>query len=187
MASKSSMSRRSFMTSVGTATVVPVMLGSPASAAPPRHSRSDQALARSEGSSNDAPLYLFFNAEEVEFIEAACERLIPADEVGPGALDAGYPITWTSSWGARGARASGYIAAAHGRQGTPMQGYQLPFTPAELFHTAIRAITTSSRRNPRSLRACLPNSRTRISRISSQAARTSTGCPPRRSSKCFCR
>ena len=62
MASKSSMSRRSFMTSVGTATVVPVMLGSPASAAPPHD--SDEALARLKGSSDDTPLYLFFNAEE---------------------------------------------------------------------------------------------------------------------------
>jgi len=28
------------------------------------------------------------------------------------------------------------------QQGTPSQGYQLPFTPAELFHTALRAIDT---------------------------------------------
>ena len=87
MAGNVRITRRSFMTSVGTATVVPVMLGSKASAAP-QHSHSDEALARREGSSNDAPLYLFFNAQEVEFIEAACERLIPADEIGPGALDA---------------------------------------------------------------------------------------------------
>ena len=91
MARNVRITRRSFMTSVGTATVVPVMLGSPASAAPPHHSHSDEALARREASSNDAPLYLFFNAEEVEFIEAACERLIPADEIGPGALDAWVP------------------------------------------------------------------------------------------------
>ena len=39
----------------------------------------------------DTPFYLFFNAQEVEFIEAACERLIPADEIGPGALDVWVP------------------------------------------------------------------------------------------------
>ena len=39
----------------------------------------------------DTPFYLFFNAQEVEFIEAACERLIPADEIGPGAPDAWVP------------------------------------------------------------------------------------------------
>jgi hypothetical protein len=45
MARNVRISRRSFMTSVGTATVVPVMLGSPASAAPPHHVRPDEADA----------------------------------------------------------------------------------------------------------------------------------------------
>jgi hypothetical protein len=91
VASQSSMSRRSFMTPVATTTVVPVIRGSPASAAPPHHAHSDEVLARREGSSIDAPHYPFFNAQEAEFIEAACERLIPADEIGPGALDAWVP------------------------------------------------------------------------------------------------
>ena len=72
MARNVGITRRSFMTSVGTATVVPVMLGSPASAAPPHHSHSDEALARGQGMQpGDTPFYLFFNAQEVEFIEAA--------------------------------------------------------------------------------------------------------------------
>jgi gluconate 2-dehydrogenase gamma chain len=33
----------------------------------------------------------FFNAAEWAFLLAACDRLIPADEVGPGALQAGVP------------------------------------------------------------------------------------------------
>src|SRR5258707_6504522 len=33
-------------------------------------------------------------------------------------------------------------------QGTPSQGYQLPFTPAELFHTALRAIDTELKDTP---------------------------------------
>jgi gluconate 2-dehydrogenase gamma chain len=33
----------------------------------------------------------FFNAAEWSFVLAACDRLIPADEVGPGALQAGVP------------------------------------------------------------------------------------------------
>jgi hypothetical protein len=36
--------------------------------------------------------------------------------------------------------ASGSIAAALGQPGTPSQGYQLAFTPAELFRTALKAI-----------------------------------------------
>jgi gluconate 2-dehydrogenase gamma chain len=33
----------------------------------------------------------FFNAAEWAFIEAACDRLIPADNIGPSALQAGVP------------------------------------------------------------------------------------------------
>jgi gluconate 2-dehydrogenase gamma chain len=33
----------------------------------------------------------FFNAAEWTFVLAACDRLIPADDVGPGALQAGVP------------------------------------------------------------------------------------------------
>src|SRR6201999_1390868 len=33
----------------------------------------------------------FFNSTEWAFILAACDRLIPADNIGPGALDAGVP------------------------------------------------------------------------------------------------
>ena len=36
--------------------------------------------------------YIYFNALEAAFIEAACERLIPSDSVGPGAMEAGLPV-----------------------------------------------------------------------------------------------
>src|SRR6516225_11552696 len=150
MAKNVRITRRSFMTSVGTATVVPVMLGSPASAAPPHHPQSDETLARGEGSSNDVPLYLFFNAEEVEFIEAACERLIPADEIGPGALDAWVPNYLDRQWGGRWGAGERLYRSGPWQPGTPMQGYQLPFTPAELFHTAIRAINNEFKAQPTS-------------------------------------
>jgi gluconate 2-dehydrogenase gamma chain len=94
-------------------------------------------------------LYLFFNVAEVQFIEAACERLIPADETGAGALAAGMPNYLDKqlggAWGAgeRLYRSGPWVA------GSPSQGYQLPFTPAELFRTALRAINTElARRGP---------------------------------------
>ena len=140
MARNVGITRRSFMTSVGAATVAPVVLESTAAAASPHRSHSDEALARGEGSSNDVPLYLFFNAQEVEFIEAACERLIPADEIGPGALDAWVPNYLDKQLGGAWGAGERLYRSGPWQPGTPMQGYQLPFTPAELFHTAIRAI-----------------------------------------------
>jgi len=84
--------------------------------------------------------YLFLNSEEAAFVEAAVSRLIPDDEQWPGALKAGVPNyidkQLAGAWGA------GERLYRNGpwRAGTPTQGYQLPFTPAELFRTALAAI-----------------------------------------------
>ncbi len=84
--------------------------------------------------------YEFFSAAEARFVEAAAARLIPADELGPGALEAGVPrFIDRQLAGAYGAGARLYRAGPW-RTGTPSQGYQLPHTPAELFRTAVRAI-----------------------------------------------
>lgn len=85
--------------------------------------------------------YIFFNAEEAAFIEAAVSRLIPADGKWPGALEAGVPNyidkQLAGAWGA-GER---LYRSGPWRQGMPTQGYQLPFTPAELFHVVLAAIS----------------------------------------------
>src|SRR5690349_4630748 len=84
--------------------------------------------------------YSFFNADEGSFIEAAVARLIPADELGPGALEAGVANyidrQLAGAWGA-GER---LYRSGPWQQGKPTQGYQLQFTPAELFRNALRAI-----------------------------------------------
>jgi len=89
---------------------------------------------------SDRTVYLFFNAAEVRFIEAACERLIPADESGPGALGAGVPNYLDKQLGGAWGAGERLYRSGPWKQGSPSQGYQLPFTPAELFHTALRAI-----------------------------------------------
>src|SRR5215471_5484364 len=90
--------------------------------------------------SHQQTTYVFFNAEEASFIEAAVARLIPKDEQWDGAFEAGVPNyidkQLAGAWGAgeRLYRSGPWVP------GTPSQGYQLPFTPAELFRTALRAI-----------------------------------------------
>jgi gluconate 2-dehydrogenase gamma chain len=131
--------RRSFVTTVGAAGLVPAsaLLSTGAQTAPTGANRAEVA----PGEAPTAPItYQFFNAEEVLFIEAACERLIPADDLGAGALGAGVTNyidkQLAGAWGA-GDR---LYRSGPWQPGTPSQGYQLPFTPAELFHTGIRAI-----------------------------------------------
>jgi gluconate 2-dehydrogenase gamma chain len=129
--------RRSFVVSMGAASMVPAasaLAEQQASVVPP-------SAPGAPGKQEAVPVvYLFFNASEAAFIEAACERLIPADEHGAGALGAGVPNyldkQLAGAWGAgeRLYRSGPWVA------GSKSQGYQLPFTPAELFHQALRAV-----------------------------------------------
>jgi gluconate 2-dehydrogenase gamma chain len=92
--------------------------------------------------SADAPAgtYLFLNSDEAAFVEAAVARLIPSDPQWPGAIEAGVPSfidkQLAGAWGA-GER---LYRSGPWQPGTSSQGYQLPFTPAELFRAALDAI-----------------------------------------------
>jgi gluconate 2-dehydrogenase gamma chain len=106
----------------------------------PAPSAPTDAASGVAGGPQQQPPYLFFNVEEAAFIEAAVARLIPKDDLWGGALEAGVPNyidkQLAGAWG------SGERLYRDGPwlPGTPSQGYQLPFTPAELFRTALRAI-----------------------------------------------
>ena len=85
----------------------------------------------------------FFEEPERGFLEAAVDRLIPPDERWPGAAEAGVvnyiDLQMAGDWG------KGNLIYRHGpfRQGSPAQGYQLEYTPAELFRRSISAINRS--------------------------------------------
>ena len=101
-----------------------------------------QSRAAAAPKSADTPpvTYLFLNSEEAAFVEGAVARLITDDDQWPGAIQAGVPNyidkQLAGAWGA-GER---LYRSGPWRPGTPSQGYQLPFTPAELFRTSLAAI-----------------------------------------------
>jgi gluconate 2-dehydrogenase gamma chain len=120
-------SRRSLLKGVGAATVTAVAAGCD------RGGRESAATR---------PQYVFFTAEEAAFIEPAVARLIPADETGSGALEAEVPVFIDRQLG--GAWGAGYQLYRSGPWSADAKsglGYQLPFTPAELFRKALRALT----------------------------------------------
>jgi gluconate 2-dehydrogenase gamma chain len=84
--------------------------------------------------------YTFFNPSEQAFVEAAVARLIPSDPVGPGALEAGVPFFLDRQLaGPYGGGAHFYLGGPW-QKGSPEQGYQMRFTPAQLYRAAIAAI-----------------------------------------------
>jgi gluconate 2-dehydrogenase gamma chain len=84
--------------------------------------------------------YIFLNPAEATFIEAAVARLIPKDDAGPGAREAGVPNFNDRQLGGAWGAGERLYRSGPWQPGAPTQGYQLPFTPAELFRNAIRAI-----------------------------------------------
>ncbi len=84
--------------------------------------------------------YVYLLEPEVRFLEAAVEHLIPTDELGPGARDAGVVVyidrQLASTWGTHGRHYRG----GPWLEGTPQQGYQSRFTPQEVYRIAIREI-----------------------------------------------
>ncbi len=83
------------------------------------------------------PGYVFFNPDEGVAITSIVDTLIPADDTGPGAVEMGVDVYIDRQLGgAYGGGARLYLEGPF-QEGTPQQGYQLRFTPAELIHIGL--------------------------------------------------
>ena len=80
----------------------------------------------------------FFSGEEWLFIVAACDRLIPADVNGPGALQANVPIfidkQMLTDYGSGGLW---YMSGPFYPDSKPEFGYQYRFSPREIYRQGI--------------------------------------------------
>lgn len=84
--------------------------------------------------------YKFLTADEVSFLDAAVARLIPADELGPGAKEAGATLFIDRQLnGTYGAAAHWYMQGPWA-DGEETQGFQSRMTPAQSYRAAIKAI-----------------------------------------------
>lgn len=111
--------------------------------APPQTLRG--AVPWQEGAADSPPGvtgtdFRFFSAAERAFIEAGTARLIPNDAVGPGAVEAGVPFFLDRQLLGPYGRGDHYFLGGPWPTGTPQQGYQSRFTPAQLYRAAIIAI-----------------------------------------------
>lgn len=84
--------------------------------------------------------YQFFQSDEIEFITAAVARLIPHDETGPGAVEAGVVTFLDRQLAGDYGGAGRWYMLGPWRSGTASQGYQTRLTPAQLYRAAIKAI-----------------------------------------------
>jgi gluconate 2-dehydrogenase gamma chain len=84
--------------------------------------------------------YIYFTPAEAAFIEAAVGRLIPNDPVGPGAVEANVPFFLDRQLAGPFGRGDHFYLGGPWPKGTPEQGYQSRFSPAQLYRAAIAAI-----------------------------------------------
>jgi len=145
MSEKDSVSRRTFVLAAGAVAGAAGLTARPeiaeadqTPAKPPRSKPpAHRALAAPLGSEPEA--YTYFTAPEALFVEAAVDRLIPTDELGPGAKPAGVAFFIDQQLEAQ----FGFAAKMY-RQGPwapalPTQGYQLPLNPREVYRLGIAA------------------------------------------------
>lgn len=140
-------SRRIFLKVSGAAAITPAATGAAAATAT---AARNQAAPGAQQASGAARPYRFLSAGEAAFIEPAVDRLIPPDAVGPSAREAGVPAyidqQLAGAWGA-GER---LYRSGPWHQGSASQGYQLPFTPAEMFRNALRGVGLELQRENKS-------------------------------------
>ena len=91
--------------------------------------------------------YRYLTQREVLFLDACVARLLPADELGPGAKEA--DVTYfidqqlISTWGTHGRN----YRMGPWMEGTPQQGFQSPLTPQEIYRAAIYEINIYCTKN----------------------------------------
>jgi gluconate 2-dehydrogenase gamma chain len=112
----------------------------------PAHARTIQGEIPWAPGTADAPrpytpgAYLFFTPDEASFTEAAVSRLIPADELGPGAKEVGVPTFLDRQLAGPFGRAERWYMLGPWRNGTDSQGYQSRLSPAQMYRFAIKAV-----------------------------------------------
>ncbi len=88
----------------------------------------------------------FLTLPEKAFVDAAVARIIPADELGPGAKEAGVGDFIDHQLAGPYGSAETWYMQGPWADGTKEQGYQLKLSPAELYRAAIAQIDEHARK-----------------------------------------
>jgi gluconate 2-dehydrogenase gamma chain len=99
---------------------------------------------RKESSIKPQKIYqpVFFHADEWTFIQSAVARLIPSDDTGPGALEAGVPEFIDRQMDAVFGHAAIWYMQGPFVQSPPEFGYQAQLAPRDVYRAGIAATNT---------------------------------------------
>ena len=110
----------------------------------PRVAFADEPGTRKEMLDNYSPV--FFSEREWRCLVAACDRLIPEDDTGPGAIAARVPVfidrQMQTEYGNGGLW---YMQGPFYPDSTPQFGYQYKFTPRDIYRIGLRELDAHCR------------------------------------------
>ena len=87
--------------------------------------------------------YLFFTVDEAEVVDAIVDRLIPTDDLGPGAKDAGVTVFIDRQLtGPYGGHDWLYMQGPFSSTPLPSQGLQSPLTPRQQYRLGLAALAS---------------------------------------------
>jgi gluconate 2-dehydrogenase gamma chain len=84
--------------------------------------------------------WLYFTADEAAAVEAIADRLIPADESGPGGKQAGCAVFIDRQLAGSFGDSSRFYMRPPFANGTPSQGPQSPIVPKERYRVSLAAL-----------------------------------------------
>lgn len=84
--------------------------------------------------------YRFLTSAEVDTLTAMIDRLIPADNFGPGGVEAGVLVFIDRELGGQFGVAARWYTQGPWPQGSPSQGWQVALTPAEIYRSGFLAL-----------------------------------------------
>jgi gluconate 2-dehydrogenase gamma chain len=90
--------------------------------------------------------FQFLTPDEAAFVDAAVSRLIPKDELGPGAKEAGVTVFLDRQLAGPYGKAVQWYMQGPWDGGEETQGYQSRLTPAQLYRAAIKAVDEHARK-----------------------------------------
>lgn len=129
--------RRALLRLVGAGAATGVLPLANAAANDSAHATHNPAPKPEVAADEAPPVYEFLNGDEAAFIEAAVDTFIPADDVGPGALELGVATFIDRQLNSGYGRGDRMYLQGPFIEGTPEQGYQLRMTPSELVRSGI--------------------------------------------------
>ena len=140
-------SRRRLLTAGAAITAVPVAAAAAALGGSDVPFKEGQANAPT--AVDNLSGWTWFTDVEAAFITAVVARLIPADDLGPGAVEAGVPTFIDRQLAGPYGRGERWYMQGPWSAGAPTQGWQTRLTPAGLYRAGIKAVDAAVVRESR--------------------------------------